>query len=261
MMAPSPIISPVKISVENLKVPDVIRDIPYFDGNPNLLHDFINRVDYIMQFMPIKSNDPQNFVNLNAIRSKIIGSASEFLSQQGCKIDWAPIKTHLLNRYADARDENALMKELFNFKQNSSSLQDYYFKINEILAKLINCLNNETDELSKITKRKIFQKSCLNVFIRGLYGALGGDVFAMRPDTLECAYKFANELQEFHQPRKTNNSNNNYQNNNNDFNYRYNNCPKENYYVNHNNNNNQSYRCENQNFSVEASTDPPDMEI
>lgn len=44
--------------INHVRVPDVFRDLPCFDGNPNKLHGFINRVDTLVLLMRENTDIP-----------------------------------------------------------------------------------------------------------------------------------------------------------------------------------------------------------
>lgn len=251
------------MTTENLfattRVPDVIRDLPNFDGNPNHLYGFINRIDTIIKVIPNVSDSALNFVTLNAIRSKIIDQASEYLDEQGTTLDWSSIKSNLLLRYADKRDEMTLVRDLNRLTQNGNTIENFYSKINEMKVKLTNYVkNNELDEKLANSKISFYAELCLNAFLKGIHGPLGGNVYCMQPKTLEEAYKICNEIHEnyysnnFNKYNRNNYSNNNYNNRNPNTNYnnynpnRSNGSFNNNYNPNRNSNHNNRYFNSNQ---------------
>lgn len=232
-------------SIINTRVPEAIRDLPHFDGNPKQLRGFINRVDTAIKYIPNDAESTLNFVVLNAIRSKITDQASEYLDEQNTPLDWTEIKTDLVSRFADKRDEIVLIQDLNRLKQNGDTVENFHFRIKEIKNKLNNLAeDNEQNQEVLNSKIMFYEKLCLNAFLGGLRGPLGGNVYCMQPQTLEEAHKHCSELQKIYNTRNDfdyrNNNRNSYYNNNYS-NNNYNNQNLSNKHNNRNNSNNDKY--------------------
>lgn len=57
----------------SLRIPDAIKDLPKYDGNPRLLHEFITNVEEILLHIKGADTTPQGLILLRAIRNKIDG--------------------------------------------------------------------------------------------------------------------------------------------------------------------------------------------
>lgn len=221
---------------ENLRIPDVIRDLPAFDGNPNAVNSFINRVDQILNLIPnIGSLDYRVLLHIG-IRNKIIGQPSHQLDASGISIDWNETKNFLLLKYGERRDEATLLSDLYKINQDHQNIDDFFQKILEIKSKLIYQVNNDNhSEEIKTSKKKLYEKCCLSVFLNGLNEEIGINLCLMDPETLDKAYEMCkrveNRLCERNQSNSFYNRNNYYSQNN-------------------------QYKRENQNFCVDASEDP-----
>lgn len=65
--------------VNSLTVPDAIKDVPKFDGNPRLLFDFLDNVDEILKLIQVENETPYGQLILRVIRNKTIGPQTKCL--------------------------------------------------------------------------------------------------------------------------------------------------------------------------------------
>lgn len=173
----------------SLRVPDAIKDLPRFEGNPRLLFDFLGNVDEILSLIDVTNGTPYGKLLLRAIRNKIVGEANEVLNMYGTPLDWNLIKTNLTLHYADKRNETSLIRDLHVLKQNNDSVQKFYSEIIEILSSMNNHVCIHESDLNVISaKKSLFAEMCLNTFLSGLKEPLGSTVRAMKPTTLAEAY-------------------------------------------------------------------------
>lgn len=91
----------------SLRVPDAIKDLPKFSGNPRLLYEFINNVEEIRALISCTEGTAYGKMLLRAIRNKIEGPANEVLNMYGTPLDWSEIKKNLTLHYSDKRSESA----------------------------------------------------------------------------------------------------------------------------------------------------------
>jgi len=115
---------------------------------------------------------------------------------------------------SDKRDEHTLSIELHGLIHKQLSVQklfDQIIDIKTLLFKLID--TKETDPNLARAKKLIFAGTCLNTFLMGMRGQLGGTIRAMKPTNLQEAYDWAiQERNIFLQGTQTNtNQRNNYQ--------------------------------------------------
>ncbi|KAF5287002.1 hypothetical protein FQA39_LY16116 [Lamprigera yunnana] len=83
---------------------------------------------------------------------------------------WSQVKTALINRFGDCRNENFLENDLITcFQLTSESYQDYYERIRTKLQCLLEQINiNEDNEPLKNYKIQIFNKKALATYLSGL---------------------------------------------------------------------------------------------
>lgn len=176
----------------SLRIPDAIKDVPTFDGNPRLLFDFINNVEEILSLIP-QLNDNINYkkVIIRSIRNKIIGQANEALNMYGTAIDWEEIRNNLIVHYSDKRNETTLIRDLHQIRQNQCTVETFYSEIIEVLSAMINHVKMHEKNVTVIeAKLLLYQEMCLNTFLSGLRKPLGSTIRAMRPMKLTDALNF-----------------------------------------------------------------------
>lgn len=102
---------------DSLRLPDAVKDLPKFDGNPRLLY--------------LINVDGTNYAKiiLRSIRNKIVGQANEVLNVYGTPLVWENIKSNLILHYSNKRNETSLIKDLHNLKKTNQSVQHSYSSI------------------------------------------------------------------------------------------------------------------------------------
>lgn len=184
------IISPSDI-FQSLRVPDAIKDLPHFDGNPRLLFEFLNNVEEIRSLISCTEGTPYGSLLLRAIRNKITGPANEVLNMYGTQLDWTQIKQNLILHYSDKRNETSLIRDLHGIKQQGKTVERFYSEVIEILATMTNHVQIHESEANVIkAKRDLYTEMCLNAFLSGLKEPLGSTVRAMKPETLAVAFSY-----------------------------------------------------------------------
>lgn len=180
-----------KIEMENiqifnsLRIPDVVKDLPNFDGNPRTLYDFLSNVEEILTILNLADGCAYGKIILRAIRNKIIGQANEILNMYGTPIQWAIIKNNLITHYSDKRNETSLIRDLHLIKQGTETVEKYYASIIEIFSTMINHIRVHEIDINVIeSKRKLYEEMCLNTFLSGLKEPLGSTIRAMQPKSL-----------------------------------------------------------------------------
>lgn len=175
----------------SLRIPDAIKDLPKFDGNPRLLNDFLNNVEEILLYIRGTDNTPYGKILLRAIRNKIEGQANEILNTYGTPLVWDDIKNNLILHYSDKRSETSLIRDLHNVKQQGKSIESFYREIIELQASLCNnILIHEKNTSVLNAKKTLYSEMCLNSFLSGLNEPLGSRIRAMQPDSIAAALSY-----------------------------------------------------------------------
>ena len=179
--------------LKTLQTPQIIRDLPSFDGNPIKLFTFLRAIDNLMPLLQSAQNTPVYNIWLQAIRGKIQGEADNVLELYGTNLDWNEIKGNLITHYSDRRDEVCLGRDMYKLEQ-TTTVEDFYGKVSHIISLLVNLINlNTSNELVKAEKIRLYQDMGLKVFLGGLKDPLGPIIRAQTPTTLKEALRLCLE--------------------------------------------------------------------
>lgn len=199
-----PLLSQTSQIFESLRIPDAVKDLPKFDGNPRLLYEFLANVEEILGFLANIDGTSYAKIVLRAIRNKIVGEANEILNTYGTPLVWEDIKSNLILQYSDKRNETSLIRDLHNLKQTNQSVQQFYGSIIEIQSAINNnILIHESNQSVINAKRELFAEMCLNTFLSGLKEPLGSNIRAMRPKTLAESLSFCIQEQNIYYSKKS----------------------------------------------------------
>lgn len=104
------------------KIPDIVRDVKPFNGNPTELIDFLSDFDAIFNvYKEQRATSSQISILERTIRRKIGGEAADILNANNIKCDWAEIKATLVLYHRDKRDIETLDYELTSIKKNQTT--------------------------------------------------------------------------------------------------------------------------------------------
>lgn len=179
------------------KLPDCVRDLQVFDGNPIQYISWIHSVESILKDYEIVRSKPIYRAILQHIRQKIRGPAdTALISYNIFDESWEKIKSCLSLHYADKRDVQTLEYELSVMRQKNSTLDEFYARVNHQLSLIINKL--KTDNFSRETIEALiscYRNRALDVFIRGINGDASRMLTIQKPRTLPEAYTSCLEFQ------------------------------------------------------------------
>ena len=179
--------------LKTLQTPQIIRDLPSFDGNPIKLYTFLRAIDNLMPLLQSAQGTPVYNIWLQAIRGKIQGEADNVLELYGTNLDWDEIKGNLITHYSDRRDEVCLGRDMYKLEQ-TTTVEDFYGKVSHMISLLVNLINlNTSNELVKAEKIRLYQDMGLKVFLGGLKEPLGPIIRAQAPTTLKEALRLCLE--------------------------------------------------------------------
>lgn len=179
------------------KLPDSVKELQTFDGNPVQYISWIHNVENILGDYAVVKDKPIYRAILQSIRQKIRGGAdTALISYNIFDEDWSAIKRCLSLHYADKRDIRTLEHQLNTLTQKNSSLDEFYANVNHQFSLIINKIKTEdygTETIDALIEN--YRNRALDVFIRGLNGDLSKILIIQKPQTLPEAYASCLEVQ------------------------------------------------------------------
>lgn len=178
------------------KVPDFVRDIKHFSGDPTKLVDWIADVEAIFRtYRENGATAAQQNILERTVRRKIEGEAADILNSNNIASNWSEIKNALILYYKDQRDIKTLDYQLTSIRKSASeNLNTYYSRVNELLSLIIAQIRtDDTMRLSASAHINYFREKALDAFIRGLEKPLNILLKSSNPATLSQAYNFCIE--------------------------------------------------------------------
>lgn len=158
--------------------------MPRYDGNPKTLNYFIREVENIISLIQAPKDcltQPASHPALVClIKSRLSGTAIDAIAYEENLSTWANIKTALIRRLGEPRNEIQLMQELTRLKRYRSEDADTYGrKIRETLDTLFS--------VGKHSDKSYYENMAIEQYINQLEFHVGIGVRIAKPETLELA--------------------------------------------------------------------------
>lgn len=182
---------------EIAKLPDCVKELQVFDGNPAQYVFWVHTVESILADYSIVKDKPIYRAILQNIRQRIRGQAnSALISYNIFDGSWDTIKECLSLHYADKRDLRTLEHQMNNLMQANLSIEKFYAMVNNHFSLIVNKIKIENYSSETVNALiETYRNRALDVFMRGLRGDLSKMLFIQRPQTLPEAYAACIELQ------------------------------------------------------------------
>ncbi|KAL0820854.1 hypothetical protein ABMA28_005523 [Loxostege sticticalis] len=177
---------------------ELVKIIPFFDGDYRHLNLFIRKCEFILAQYP--GNENQNLYNMHVITSRLTGKAAGLVSEREDINSFAELKQLFNQHFGDPRSEGciAIQLESLSMRPNEKYLE-FCNRIQSIRSNLIAKVNLIEDATLKENKIKIYDNMALNVFLYNLPEDLVRIVRLKVPATLEEALEVVLEEENFHE--------------------------------------------------------------
>lgn len=180
------------------KIPDVVRSLREFSGEPREFSSWKKSVERIIQIYEPICGTPKYFGILSVIRNKITGQADAALESYNTPLNWKAICKCLTLHYADKRDLGTLEYQMNSLLQGRLTTQEFYQSVYSHLSLILNkisCMDMSHETLCIMTQT--YRDKALDTFIRGLNGDLP-KLLGMRepvdlPQALHLCLKLENQ--------------------------------------------------------------------
>lgn len=179
------------------RVPDIVKSIREFSGNPAEFGSWKKSVDRIMETYTPFVGTPKYYGILHTIRNKIVGSADVALESYSIPLDWKAMSRCLTLHYADKRDITTLEYQMSTLVQgHQQSVEDFHQDVYKNLSLILNkvgCMQMSRESEHFVTK--MYREKALDTFIRGLRGDLPRLLAIKEPADLPSALHYCLKLE------------------------------------------------------------------
>lgn len=155
------------------KIPDIVRSLRDFSGNPMEFNSWKKSVDRVLQIYDSCKGTPKYYGILSVIRNKITGNADIALESYNTPLHWNCIVKCLSMHYADKRDLGTLEYQMTSLIQGRNTIQIFYQEVYTHLSLILNkigCMEMSQESLRLLTQT--YRDKALDTFVRGLNGDL-----------------------------------------------------------------------------------------
>lgn len=156
-----------------------IRDLmPKYDGNPKTLNFFIREVENIMLLLEPTARANPALICL--IKSRLSGTAIDAIAYEESLDNWQAIKTALIRRLGEPRNEIQVMQELTRVRRNKGEDAEAFGKrLRDILDTL--------QSVGKHSDKSYYEKLVIDQYVNNLEFHVSIGVRISNPETLELA--------------------------------------------------------------------------
>lgn len=155
------------------KIPDVVKCLKEFSGQPGEFSSWKKSVDRILSIYEPLKGTPKYYGIISVIRNKITGNADIALESYNTPLNWSAISQCLMTHYGDKRDVSTLEYQMSTLIQGNNSVSEFYQRVYTHLSLILNkigCIDTSNESLILLTKS--YREKALDTFIRGLNGDL-----------------------------------------------------------------------------------------
>lgn len=180
---------------------DILKLIPDYYGDPQLLDNFIDIVEYVGYHFRDYPPEQRKLLSLH-IKGKVKGEAGQKLA--GLISDsWDELKTQLKRLFRECKNETTLKRELFEIPSKNFTISETYSKLTQIINSYSARVDssNETLEVKRALKTSFLNDS-IDVFTRTLPEPLRSQIISRNPNSPAEIYDYIlNKTDELHKEK------------------------------------------------------------
>lgn len=178
------------------RIPDPIKSIPTFDGNPKQLSAWIISAENILKmFKPLVPTNVFKIYEQSVIH-KLQGKAKDAICMAQYPQTFEEAKKILTTALGDRQELSSYKSKLWRNKQTDSMSVHKYYQKTQYLVDRIKTLAKQDKDYAESWPAisKFIDQDALAAFIAGLNEFYFGHALAARPKSLEDAYTFLCEF-------------------------------------------------------------------
>lgn len=179
------------------KVPDIVRSLHDFSGDPAEFGSWKKSVDRILETYAHTVGTAKYFGILHTIRNKIKGIADIAPGSYNVPLNCAAISKCLTLHYADKRDISTLEYQMTTiFQKPNQTVEEFQQVVYRHLSLILNKIScMELGRESELVMTKLYRDKALDTFIRGLRGDLPRLLGIKEPTDLPSALHLCLKLE------------------------------------------------------------------
>ncbi|XP_045532980.1 uncharacterized protein LOC123720423 [Pieris brassicae] len=152
--------------------------IPKYDGTKKLLNFYIREVENVLEQIEVAGRNHPTL--LSVIKSKLSGAAVEAIAYETNLDTWNNIKTALIRRLGEPRNEIQVMQELTRSRKfKNENAESFGKRLRELLDTLLSIGNH--------ANKGYYEEMVIEQYVNNLDFHVSLGVRIAKPDTLEMA--------------------------------------------------------------------------
>lgn len=174
------------------KIPDPIKMIPTFDGNPKQLNHWLTTVEETLNALAPHVSPAQYKMYITAVTNKIHGKAKDIICLANNLDNFEDIKEILKNSLGDRQELSTYKCQLWQFRMTDGmSIAKYYHRSKEIVHNIKTLAKqNQKYKMNWDVINDFIDEDALAAFVAGLKEPYFGYAQAAKPKDTEDAYAF-----------------------------------------------------------------------
>lgn len=191
-MAEQDYLTAMATAVNAMKIPDLVKMIPTYDGETKKLLPWVASVDTALLPLAVFHASPIYRGWIQAIRNKIIGKAEDALLREGTELSWVAIKATLTTNFGDKRDLSSLTQQIPCLEQSSKTINEFYNECLSLTSEINAVVSLDTENQGHVPAiMRVMKLMIKDSFIDGLKEPYSSYTRNARPDTIQDAKSFA----------------------------------------------------------------------
>lgn len=186
--------SDVDKCLKESQIPDTIKQLPPYNGDPKSLCTWLDCVERVLNLYIELRHKPVYAIWLSQVRNKITDRANDALVKNHTPLQWEHIKATLISYFGDKRDLSTLTSKIGFLRQRSKSLNEFYHEAESLYADINANIHLDPENRGhEAAIMRVIELIIRNAFIDGLNDNLANYTRSGRPTSLLSAYQIAED--------------------------------------------------------------------
>lgn len=170
---------------------ELFKALPKFDGDKTQYRSWRNQAWTFMESIKGFMEHPRYYSALGIVRTKIIGSAADILTNHNTKLNFYSIINRLDYTYADQRPLYVLLDDMKRIVQGRRTLSEFHSEVSKALNLALSKIEMSASQ-NNAAMLEYANEEVVRTFILGLNSKYtSGTLYGNSPKDLEAAYAIA----------------------------------------------------------------------